>query len=88
MCRTPDFRRRFLALLSYQFSTFSPPLALNIIQNKNIEKPAQPGKQRVGMDGCLWQILVGFVAGGGEGSRWSRKKAVLGIEGQVLGISH
>ncbi|XP_006883806.1 PREDICTED: N-acetyltransferase 10 [Elephantulus edwardii] len=37
-----DFRRRFLALLSYQFSTFSPPLALNILQNKNIEKLAQP----------------------------------------------
>uniref|UniRef100_A0A452R6E8 RNA cytidine acetyltransferase n=1 Tax=Ursus americanus TaxID=9643 RepID=A0A452R6E8_URSAM len=35
-----DFRRRFLALLSYQFSTFAPPLALNIIQNKNIGKPA------------------------------------------------
>lgn len=39
-----DFRRRFLALLSYQFSTFAPPLALNIIQNKNIGKPAQPGE--------------------------------------------
>ncbi|XP_028917575.1 RNA cytidine acetyltransferase [Ornithorhynchus anatinus] len=33
-----DFRRRFLSLLSYQFSTFSPSLALNILQNKNIGK--------------------------------------------------
>ncbi|XP_066541065.1 RNA cytidine acetyltransferase [Hoplias malabaricus] len=30
-----DFRRRFLSLLSYQFSSFSPTLALNILQNKN-----------------------------------------------------
>ncbi|KAM9753160.1 RNA cytidine acetyltransferase [Menidia menidia] len=29
-----DFRRRFLALLSYQFSTFHPSLALSILQNK------------------------------------------------------
>ncbi|XP_033266163.1 RNA cytidine acetyltransferase isoform X1 [Orcinus orca] len=36
-----DFRRRFLALLSYQFSTFSPSLALNILQNRNIGKPVQ-----------------------------------------------
>uniref|UniRef100_D4AEB4 RNA cytidine acetyltransferase n=1 Tax=Rattus norvegicus TaxID=10116 RepID=D4AEB4_RAT len=37
-----DFRRRFLALLSYQFSTFSPALSLNIIQNRNIAKSAPP----------------------------------------------
>ncbi|XP_058925705.1 RNA cytidine acetyltransferase [Kogia breviceps] len=37
-----DFRRRFLALLSYQFSTFSPSLALNVLQNRNIGKPVQP----------------------------------------------
>ncbi|XP_007468139.1 PREDICTED: N-acetyltransferase 10 [Lipotes vexillifer] len=36
-----DFQRRFLALLSYQFSTFSPSLALNILQNRNIGKPVQ-----------------------------------------------
>ncbi|KTG02824.1 hypothetical protein cypCar_00037356 [Cyprinus carpio] len=30
-----DFRRRFLSLLSFQFSKFSPTLALNILQNKN-----------------------------------------------------
>uniref|UniRef100_A0A8C5TKV8 RNA cytidine acetyltransferase n=1 Tax=Malurus cyaneus samueli TaxID=2593467 RepID=A0A8C5TKV8_9PASS len=36
-----DFRRRFLSLLSYQFSTFSPSLALNIIQNKNIKQQPQ-----------------------------------------------
>ncbi|KAG8510796.1 RNA cytidine acetyltransferase, partial [Galemys pyrenaicus] len=41
-----DFRRRFLALLSYQFSTFSPPLALNIIQNRNTGKPAQLALRR------------------------------------------
>ncbi|XP_033005848.1 RNA cytidine acetyltransferase [Lacerta agilis] len=37
-----DFRRRFLSLLSYQFSTFSPSLALNILQNRNIKPPPQP----------------------------------------------
>ncbi|NXY24373.1 NAT10 acetyltransferase, partial [Atrichornis clamosus] len=36
-----DFRRRFLSLLSYQFSTFSPSLALNILQNKNIKQQPQ-----------------------------------------------
>uniref|UniRef100_A0AAX7USU0 RNA cytidine acetyltransferase n=1 Tax=Astatotilapia calliptera TaxID=8154 RepID=A0AAX7USU0_ASTCA len=30
-----DFRRRFLSLLSYQFSNFHPSLALSILQNKN-----------------------------------------------------
>uniref|UniRef100_A0A7N8YAY9 RNA cytidine acetyltransferase n=1 Tax=Mastacembelus armatus TaxID=205130 RepID=A0A7N8YAY9_9TELE len=30
-----DFRRRFLSLLSYQFSSFPPSLALSILQNKN-----------------------------------------------------
>ncbi|XP_051512314.1 RNA cytidine acetyltransferase-like [Myxocyprinus asiaticus] len=30
-----DFRRRFLSLLSFQFSNFSPTLALNILQNKS-----------------------------------------------------
>uniref|UniRef100_M3ZYS7 RNA cytidine acetyltransferase n=1 Tax=Xiphophorus maculatus TaxID=8083 RepID=M3ZYS7_XIPMA len=30
-----DFRRRFLSLLSYQFSSFHPILALSILQNKN-----------------------------------------------------
>ncbi|KAF7663760.1 hypothetical protein LDENG_00202250 [Lucifuga dentata] len=29
-----DFRRRFLSLLSYQFSSFQPSLALSILQNK------------------------------------------------------
>ncbi|XP_069017995.1 RNA cytidine acetyltransferase [Embiotoca jacksoni] len=29
-----DFRRRFLSLLSYQFSSFHPSLALNVLQNK------------------------------------------------------
>lgn len=55
----PDFRRRFLALLSYQFSAFSPPLALNIIQNRNIGKPAQPGERRDGTEAgggsLVWQ---------------------------------
>lgn len=30
-----DFRRRFLSLLSYQFSSFHPSMALSILQNKN-----------------------------------------------------
>ncbi|XP_055030053.2 RNA cytidine acetyltransferase [Misgurnus anguillicaudatus] len=30
-----DFRKRFLSLLSFQFSKFNPTLALNILQNKN-----------------------------------------------------
>ncbi|XP_030056626.1 RNA cytidine acetyltransferase [Microcaecilia unicolor] len=36
-----DFRRRFLALLSYQFSSFTPSLALNVLQNKNVKKEPQ-----------------------------------------------
>ncbi|KAM4617526.1 RNA cytidine acetyltransferase [Discoglossus pictus] len=36
-----DFRKRFLALLSYQFSNFSPSLALNILQNRNIKNQSQ-----------------------------------------------
>lgn len=43
LCST-DFRRRFLSLLSYQFSTFSPPLALNILQNRNVKQPTQSCK--------------------------------------------
>lgn len=39
-----DFRRRFLSLLSYQFSTFSPSLALNILQNKSIKQQPLPGE--------------------------------------------
>ncbi|KAJ3595939.1 hypothetical protein NHX12_002348 [Muraenolepis orangiensis] len=30
-----DFRRRFISLLSYQFSSFQPSMALNILQNRN-----------------------------------------------------
>ncbi|ROI15050.1 RNA cytidine acetyltransferase [Anabarilius grahami] len=30
-----DFRRRFLSLLSFEFSKFNPTLALNILQNKS-----------------------------------------------------
>uniref|UniRef100_A0A7M4EW16 RNA cytidine acetyltransferase n=1 Tax=Crocodylus porosus TaxID=8502 RepID=A0A7M4EW16_CROPO len=45
-----DFRRRFLSLLSYQFSTFSPSLALNILQNKNIKQPLQPLIGRAELD--------------------------------------
>ncbi|XP_018616345.1 RNA cytidine acetyltransferase [Scleropages formosus] len=37
-----DFRRRFLSLLSYQFSSFSPSQALNILQNKNVKDDAVP----------------------------------------------
>ncbi|XP_056384523.1 RNA cytidine acetyltransferase [Hyla sarda] len=36
-----DFRRRFLSLLSYQFSNFSPSVALNILQNKNVKKESE-----------------------------------------------
>lgn len=35
-----DFRRRFLSLLSYQFSSFTPTLALNILQNKSATQDA------------------------------------------------
>nr|XP_060620967.1 RNA cytidine acetyltransferase [Anolis sagrei ordinatus] len=41
-----DFRRRFLSLLSYQFSTFLPSLALNILQNRNIKPESQPSISR------------------------------------------
>lgn len=36
-----DFRRRFLSLLSYQFSGFGPSMALNILQNKNTKQDPQ-----------------------------------------------
>ncbi|NXR14215.1 NAT10 acetyltransferase, partial [Semnornis frantzii] len=45
-----DFRRRFLSLLSYQFSTFSPSLALNILQNKNIKQQPQPAVSRAELE--------------------------------------
>ncbi|XP_065541481.1 RNA cytidine acetyltransferase [Lathamus discolor] len=45
-----DFRRRFLSLLSYQFSTFSPSLALNILQNKNIKQQLQPSISRAELE--------------------------------------
>ncbi|XP_028285696.1 RNA cytidine acetyltransferase [Parambassis ranga] len=35
-----DFRRRFLSLLSYQFSRFPPSLALSVLQNKKIKEEA------------------------------------------------
>ncbi|XP_053304561.1 RNA cytidine acetyltransferase [Spea bombifrons] len=41
-----DFRRRFVALLSYQFRNFQPSLALNILQNKNVKKESQNLIQR------------------------------------------
>lgn len=33
-----DFRRRFLSLLSYQFSSFHPSLALTILQDKKAKE--------------------------------------------------
>ncbi|MBN3289345.1 NAT10 acetyltransferase, partial [Polypterus senegalus] len=45
-----DFRRRFLSLLSYQFSTFHPTLALNILQNKNVKPGPQPSLSRAELD--------------------------------------
>lgn len=77
----PDFRRRFLALLSYQFSTFSPPLALNIIQNRNIGKPAQPGER----GGMARRLVVTRWGGSRRQMLWSRRRDGLGIERQVLG---
>ncbi|XP_026520425.1 RNA cytidine acetyltransferase [Notechis scutatus] len=41
-----DFRRRFLSLLSYQFSIFSPSLALNILQNRNVKQQSQSALSR------------------------------------------
>lgn len=38
-----DFRRRFINLLSYQFSKFSPGLALSMLTNRAI-KLKQKGK--------------------------------------------
>ncbi|XP_048463122.1 RNA cytidine acetyltransferase isoform X2 [Rhincodon typus] len=37
-----DFRRRFLSLLSYQFSGFPPSVAQNILQNKNMKEESKP----------------------------------------------
>jgi len=33
-----DFRRRFLSLLSYQFRSYSPSLALSILKNKSVKE--------------------------------------------------
>lgn len=73
LCPT-DFRRRFLALLSYQFSTFSPALALNIVQNRNVGKPAQPGELggmawRAGGGLCVWTQEADVVVQEEEGTR-------------------
>ncbi|XP_051917493.1 RNA cytidine acetyltransferase [Hippocampus zosterae] len=35
-----DFRRRFLSLLSYRFSSFPPSLALGVLQNKSTKEAA------------------------------------------------
>ncbi|XP_059150893.1 RNA cytidine acetyltransferase-like [Physella acuta] len=41
-----DFRKRFVALLAYQFRAFNPATALNILQNKNLKtKEANPLSQ-------------------------------------------
>ncbi|XP_077318867.1 RNA cytidine acetyltransferase [Lithobates pipiens] len=45
-----DFRRRFLSLLSYQFSSFSPSVALNMLQNKNVKKESQSLITRVELE--------------------------------------
>nr|DBA17534.1 TPA: hypothetical protein GDO54_002963 [Pyxicephalus adspersus] len=45
-----DFRRRFLSLLSYQFSGFSPSVALNVLQNKNVKKESQSLITRVELE--------------------------------------
>ncbi|MED6264294.1 N-acetyltransferase 10 [Characodon lateralis] len=37
-----DFRRRFLSLLSYKFSSFHPSLALSILQNKRLKEDTTP----------------------------------------------
>ncbi|XP_051580334.1 RNA cytidine acetyltransferase [Myxocyprinus asiaticus] len=38
-----DFRRRFISLLSFQFSSFSPTLALSILQNKSAKDDSPAG---------------------------------------------
>jgi N-acetyltransferase 10 len=44
-----DFRRRFISLLSYEFSQFSASFALNIIHNTNV-KPSTTGGQTLTRD--------------------------------------
>ncbi|XP_060086378.1 RNA cytidine acetyltransferase-like [Ylistrum balloti] len=36
-----DFRRRFVSLMSYQFKTFTPALALSILQQKHFKKASK-----------------------------------------------
>ncbi|XP_018112865.1 RNA cytidine acetyltransferase [Xenopus laevis] len=48
-----DFQKRFLSLLSYQFSTFTPALALNILQNRNIKKQSENLISRSQLEGAL-----------------------------------
>ena len=51
----PDFRRRFLSLLSYQFRSFHPSLALSILKNKSVkeEKKGQDDHQYTILDSML-----------------------------------
>ena len=39
----PDFRRRAIALLGYEFSKFHPALVLNLLQQKRLEGQKQGG---------------------------------------------
>ena len=52
---SPDFRRRFLSLLSYQFRSFHPSLALSILKNKSVkeEKKGQDDHQYAILDSML-----------------------------------
>lgn len=51
----PDFRRRFLSLLSYQFRSFHPSLALSILKNKSVkeEKKGKDDHQYTILDSIL-----------------------------------
>ena len=51
----PDFRRRFLSLLSYQFRSFHPSLALSILKNKSVkeEKKGNDDHRYAALDSML-----------------------------------
>ncbi|XP_071975176.1 RNA cytidine acetyltransferase [Engystomops pustulosus] len=48
-----DFRKRFLSLLSYQFRNFSPSVALNVLQNKNMQKESESQLTRPELEAAL-----------------------------------
>lgn len=53
-----DFRRRFLSLLSYQFSSFHPSLALSILQNRKSKEEKSSKSSAPGHLPCCFSFVL------------------------------